>query len=232
MHSRKIIKFYKLYFLTKKLTANICHHFTAIYEKLEPLQECDVETAISNSIPNITNKKIIIHTQYFFPFCIFLLITLDNVFLFCQNNFVYSDAEFSELFIHKLFLKQFWSFGDVISIFGIYGSLIIFGKLTFGLLLNPKFVMFAIKNKSNNKLVQIFLNGKPLPADHSEKMYTFYRKTKTLLTYALTSVLLHLEIFFNLQFFKNWKNTNRDYLFLLILPFFFYYITFCNVCNF
>src|SRR5699024_7623288 len=116
-------KMYKLYRKIKSIYRGITNHFQVIYSDLDPVKECSKDDPTECVIPSIHSRATTgkLNRHYLFPLLVMCFITLDNVWVLCHYKFNIVDYEIPELFTHKLFLKQFWSFGDVIMNLEIYG---------------------------------------------------------------------------------------------------------------
>lgn len=140
------------------------HHLWVHYFHLDFVHDCSsiddtLEDASSDEtfLRKMTTKfKRNIH--YLLPFAGLVAIVLDSLLIIAAANFQYDSTAFPELFTHKIYMKSFWTFSDVIISVVLMLTMTVYALLLLGPSPEHKWTMFALHHDDGS--VHIIVNGK------------------------------------------------------------------------
>lgn len=213
------------------------YHFVVLFYDLDTVKDVtlygidmdDLLKKNSNWPPEKSNKKktTVINTQYLFPFSVILYTFLDCAYMFYLNSFYYAIDKMPRMFFHLVWPSAFWEFSDIMMAFAIGMCLFMYPSLlTDPLLANhlhTKFTMY-LEGEGVGGHLKILCNGKTLKADEAEKIYRFRKRMRSTMPVMMVEIYLLIETFFFYYFYHAWIGTLHDYVMLLCIVLFFFYL--------
>lgn len=217
------------------ITSLFHYHYVVLFFDLDTVKDVSLYNINMSDLLYQKKKRVkkekessfSINNQYLFSFSVILYTFLDCAYMFYLNGFHYVIEKMPRMFFHLVWPAAFWEFSDIMMAFAIGMCLFMYPSLLTDPLLanhfNNKFTMYLEVDKSGGHVI-IVCNGVALEEKEAKKIYLFRKRMRTAMPVMMVDIYVIIETFFFYYFYHYWIGTAHDYVMLLCIVLFFFYL--------